>query len=111
MEIVITLLAIVALGAAAMYLSRFLLKRAMRQVVSIFRQRGAVTAKNAATAEALGLVRGGMMDRMFRLRDYRPDALRVLLQAGIIKATDEGGLYLSEEDLDRSPVKKFVSAR
>lgn len=108
MEIFIALVLIVALAVGAMYLSRFLLKRAIRTVVATFRGRGAVSAKKAATAESLGLARGGVMDRMFRMRDYRPDALRLLAQAGIVKTTEDGRLYLSEEELGRSTVKKIT---
>ncbi len=45
---------------------------------------------------------------MGRFRDYRPYAIRLLGQAEIILGTEEGGLYLSEEKLEGSPVKKFA---
>lgn len=100
--------AILLLLAAAVYLSRYLLKRAVRGVVAVFRAEGATDPERAATLEELGLARGGMFDRMFRLRDYRPNALRLLAQANVVRATDAGKVYLSEAQLAGSQVAKFA---
>lgn len=108
MTIIYALLLIVVLLAGAVYLSRFLIKKAMRDVVSVFRRRGALTPKGALTAEELGLVKGRFTDRMFRVRDYKPDALRLLAQANVVKMTEDGRLYLSEAELNESPVKRFA---
>ena len=72
MAIIYALLVIGALLAGAIYLSRFLIKKAMRDVVSVFRRRGALNPKTALTGQELGLVKGRLMDRMFRARDYNP---------------------------------------
>jgi hypothetical protein len=89
-------------------LSRHLYRKALRDLVSLFRELGATSSVRAAAPDELGLTRGSPFDRMFRLRDYRPQALRVLGQANIVRATEEGKLYLSEEELERSPVKSFA---
>ena len=100
---------LVGAGVATMvYVSRFLYRRAMRDLVSLFRERGATSPSNAVTPEELGLVRASPFENMFRLRDYRPQALRVLGKANIVRATEAGGLYLSEEELKRSPIKSFA---
>jgi hypothetical protein len=101
------LLVVVLLGVA-FYASRLLIRRGMRQVIRQFRAQGATTPKGAMTAVEMGLVRGSFTDRMFRVRDYRPMALDLLRQADVIKMTGEGRLYLSEEALAQSPVKKFA---
>ncbi len=92
----------------AFYVSRLLFYRAVRQVVFLFRKRGATSPKSATTLEDLGLAGGGLRDRLFKPRDYRPYALRLLAQANIIRETEEGKVYVSEAELERSPVKKLA---
>ncbi len=99
------LVAIVALVAAGLYLSRFLMKRALREVVSRFYERGAIEAKSAATLQELDLVPPSLLERMSRLRDYRPHAVSLLVKAEIVRATEGGRLYLSEDALKRSNLR------
>lgn len=108
MTVFYAFLLIAVLLGGAVYLSRFLIKKAMRDVVSVFRKRGALTPKSAVTAQELGLVKGRFTDRMFRVRDYKPDALRLLAQANVVKMTEDGRLYLSEAELKDSAVKRFA---
>lgn len=108
MPILIMILVIAALVAAAVLTSRYLVRKAVRNVVALFRERGATSPKSATTAEELGLVKAGLIDGMFKVRDYRPDALRLLGQANIIKMTAEGKLYLSEEELADSRVREIA---
>lgn len=96
------------LVAVLVYVPRFFVKRAMRKVVAIFRKVGATSPKQATTLESLGLVQAGFVDRMFKPRDYRPQAARLLIQVGIILPTDDGTYYLSEQALEDSPVKKWA---
>jgi len=86
------------------------MKRAARQVIKIFRRHNATDSKNARTIDELGLRPPGMLERMMRQRDYKPQALDMLLQAGIIKATEDGRLYLSEEKLSESGFEQGSSA-
>jgi hypothetical protein len=108
--ITIFLLIVLLIGvlALASYISSFLVKKAMRDVVSRFREQGATSPKKAATAEELGLAQRDFLGRMFRARDYKPQAMSLLGQKNIIRATEEGRLYLSEEELRNSPLKKFA---
>ncbi len=92
----------VLLLAAAFYLPRLMMRRAARRVVALFRERGATSPRKAVSLEELGIVQRGLMDNMFRMRDYRPRALRLLVQANIIRATESGRYYLSEEELERT---------
>jgi len=110
-DVLLVILVIVAGLGLAYYASRFMMKRAMRRVVALFRAAGAVNPKGAVTAEQLGLVKPGMFGRMFRVRDYGPDALNLLGQANVIKVTADGRLYLSEEELERSAVKTFAGIK
>jgi hypothetical protein len=108
---VVMVIVVGLLIATIAYAPGFFAKRAVRKVVSRFRRKGALDPATATTMEELGLIEGGLMDRMFKPRDYRPLAARLLLQAGVIRATDDGGVYLSEEELDRSRFKKHTKPR
>ena len=88
-----------------MLMSRYFVKKAVRDVVLTFRERGALDAKRARTPQELGLVRPGVFDRMLKARDYKPDALRLLGRANIVQVTEDGRLFLSEKELENSNVK------
>jgi hypothetical protein len=102
LEALLVVFLILFLGLTAFYLPRFLTRRAARQVVKLFRKVGATDAKHAVTLEALGLVPAGMFGRMFRLRDYRPAAVNVLIRADIIRRTGDSQYYLAEKELERT---------
>jgi hypothetical protein len=106
--ILVSILAIIALFAVLILVPRMMLKRAVRKVVKQFRREGAISPETAKTAAELRLPQGGIFAGMGRFRDYRPYAVRLLGQAEIILGTEKGGLYLSEEKLEGSPVKKFA---
>lgn len=105
----VLVLILAALVAAAVYVPRYRLRRALRNVVLSFRAQGATSPKTAKTLEELGLARSGNpFDALLRARDYRPYALRALGQADILRAGPQGRLYLCEDELDRSPLKGFA---
>ena len=84
------------------------LKRAIRQVVQIFRKTNATSVKNAKTVDALGLRPLGFFERMLKLRDYKPYALTVMMSAGVVLQTEDGKVYLSEEKLGASTLSKYA---
>jgi hypothetical protein len=88
---------------------RWLMRRAARQVIKIFRAQNATENKNARTIDELGLRPPGMMERMMRRRDYKPQALNALVQVGVVKVTEDGKLYLSEEKLAEIGFEKGAS--
>jgi uncharacterized protein YpuA (DUF1002 family) len=104
--LIILVVAAVVILVAATYLSRYLFKRAVRQVIMLLRERGATDARHATTLADLGIGPRDFVTRMTRARDYRPYAVQMLRQSGIIVETDTGRIYLSEAELSRSPVKR-----
>jgi len=62
----------------------------------------AVGIKNAKTEEELGFKRRGMLEGIFKPRDFKPHALTALIQAEIVKMTEDGKLYLAEDKLIES---------
>ncbi|MBA7619051.1 hypothetical protein ES703_26383 [subsurface metagenome] len=84
-----------------------LLRRAINQIIKIFRQHSAIDAKHARTAEELGLgPQPSYYRRMFWLRDYKPSALQQLMNVGIIQMTEDDRLYLSEENMAAARFQK-----
>lgn len=101
---VIALLVIILL-LAMFVLPQFMMRRAIKAVIKIFRQHNAIGPKNAKSAEELGLQQKGMIDRMMRPRDYKPRALQFLMSHEIVKITNDGKLYLLEEKLDATALR------
>ena len=86
-------------------LPQLLLRRAIPSVIRILRQGKAVGIENAKTIEELGLKPKNIAQAIFRGRDYKITALQVLRNANIIQSTEDGKLYLSEENLSNSKWK------
>lgn len=102
--LIIVLLIILAL-LALVFVPQWRLKRAIPQVIRIFRYYNAAGIKNAKTLEELGLQPRGLLDSLLKGRDYKQYALTALMRMGIIMV-NEGKLYLSEEKLMSSGLEK-----
>ena len=76
--------------------------RNVPKVIRIFRFHNAVGDRNARTIDELGLRPKPMMKRLFSGRDYKPQALQSLIRTNVVQITNEGKLYLSEENLANS---------
>ena len=95
----IIIILIILFLLAIFVLPQLMIGRAVPKVIKIFRNRNAVGIKNAKSIEELGLQPKSMVERMMRLRDYKPRALDFLIQVGVVQMTEEGKVYLSEEML------------
>jgi len=105
-SIIIIVILFVLLLLAMFIVPQWQLRRAIRQVIRIFREHNATDTKNAKMIDELGLKPRGMMEGMFRGRDYKKYALSALMKAEIIQRTEEGKLYLSEDRLMASGLDK-----
>jgi len=85
--------------AAALFLSARMTKRAVRQVIAIFERHNAIGIQQAKSVNELGLTPPSLIDRFTRMRDYKQNALSVLLKANIVQTTEEGKLFISAEKL------------
>ena len=101
MEDWIVIVAVVILALAAMFIiPQWRLRRAVPQVIRIFREGNAVGSKNAKTLDELGLMpKRGALGGLFSRRDYRQYALSALIKGGIIEMTEDEKLYLVEDKL------------
>ena len=74
----------------------------MKKVIQIFKENNAVGVRHAKTAEQLGLEQKSMVERLMKPRDYKPRALQYLMQVNIVEMTEDGKLYLVEENLAKT---------
>jgi hypothetical protein len=91
--VVLTFLAIVIIPTT-------MTRRAINQVIKIFRRHNALDADHAKTIEELGLTPPTFQQRLFRTRDYKPRALESMKSSDVVQSTEDGRLYLSERALN-----------
>jgi hypothetical protein len=80
-------------------LPRIRIKRAVSQVVAIFERNSALDARSAKTIDELGLRPPTFLEGMLRMRDFKPYALQILMNTEVVRQTDGGRLYLSQDKL------------
>ena len=84
---------------AIIFLPMLLNKRAVIQVIRIFKEHGALDAESAKSVVELKLTKPTFKDRMLHFRDYKPAALESLIQVGVVQGTEDGRLFLLEDKL------------
>ena len=97
--ILILILVIIAFGGA-LYIRTFLTRRAIFKVIEIFYQHKALGINSAKTLHQLGLERPDFLQRMTKPRNYKQNALQILIKRGIILGDEDGRFYMIEEKLD-----------
>ena len=96
---IIIIVLVLILLLAMFVLPQFFIRRAIKKVIQILRENNAVGARHAKFADELGLQSKGMLENLMRPRDYKPRALQLLISSNIVQMTDDGKVYLSEENL------------
>jgi hypothetical protein len=87
-------------GISLFVLPRFMLKRAMFQVIHVLQYHRSLSKESAKTVEELGLKPHSFMERFMKPRDYKPYALQILTRQGVLCQTEDGRWYLSEQKLN-----------
>ncbi len=98
---------IIILGFA-FFLSARLTKRALFKVLNIFRDENAIGYERAKTIEQLGLTPPNILERIGRPRDYRQNALKILIKSEIIHLTEDGRLFIPEEKMRELVAKGLI---
>jgi hypothetical protein len=93
---------IILLFLGLYYIPAFMVRRAILKVINIFCRHDAIGVENAKTVDELGLKPLDFFQRLWRLRDYKPQALQILRQQGIVYLTKDGKLYIVEDELDEN---------
>jgi hypothetical protein len=76
------------------------------RVIEIFYEHDALGIHGAKTLQELGLERPDILQRMTRARDYKQNALQILIKEGIINVNEDGRVYMVEEKLDQNLRRK-----
>jgi hypothetical protein len=84
------------------YIPALMVRRAISKVIKIFCRHDAVGVQNAKTVEELGLSPPDFFQRVLKPRDYKPYALQILTQQGIVDTTEDGKLYMLEDKLNEN---------
>jgi hypothetical protein len=78
---------------------RIRMSRAVKQVVTIFERNNALDVRSAKTIDELRLKPPTFLQGMGRMRDFKPYALQILMNAEVVCQTDGGRLYLLQDKL------------
>lgn len=112
MNDVLIIAIIILVGLAAIFfIPQLLVRRAIGKVIIIFRKQNVTSPQTAKTLEELRLAPKDYIMRMMSLRDYKPQALDLLINHKIIITTENDRLYLSEQALAESPLGKKLKLR
>jgi len=98
--LILALVAMLVLGGWVIPYYR--IKWAVPKVINALRQYGAVSEDTAKYLPDMGLGVPTLQRRIFRTRDYRPQATEVLIRAGIVAVCDDGRVFLVEENYQNS---------
>ncbi len=105
-SVFLILVIIVLVFGGGLFIRTFLTRRAVFKVIEIFYKHDALGVKGAKTLQELGLERPDFFQRFTKPRDYKQNALQILVKEGIVNVTEEGKVYMLEEKLDQSLRKK-----
>jgi hypothetical protein len=75
------------------------IRRAIKQVVAILERNNALDARSAKTIDELRLRPRTFLEGIGRIRDFKPYALQLLMDAEVVCQTDGGRLYLLQDKL------------
>jgi hypothetical protein len=99
-RVILILILVIIVFGGGLYIGNFLTRRAIFKVIEIFYQHKALGINGAKTLHQLGLERPDFLQRVRGLRDYKQNALQILIKRGIIFENEDGRLYMVEEKLD-----------
>jgi hypothetical protein len=101
-RVFLILIFVIIVVGGGLYLRTFLTRRAIFKVIEIFYEHNALRKENAKTFHELGLEPPDFLQRITSRRDYKQNALQILMKQGIISENEDGRLYLVEEKLDEN---------
>jgi len=101
-NVLILLLTSILLLVIIIFLSSYIVGLAIPKVIKLLRNSNAIGLENAVPLVKIGLEKKSHMQRMFRMKDHKPNALTALITIGIVKRDEEGKVYLVEEILAKS---------
>lgn len=104
---IVLILSLIVLFIAALYGQSLMMKKSLKSVIKAFRDHQALTPESAKEPLDLGFKRRGLL-QIRGFRDYKPAAIQFLQRQDIIRSTEEGKVYISEEALEQSGIENRV---
>jgi hypothetical protein len=102
--LIIFVLIIILLIGLTLVGVNLLMKRALKNVIKMFRTGQAFSPETAKHRDELGLKQRSFIH--IGARDYKPMVLQLLQRSSIVHTTEDGRIYLSEEALSASNFEK-----
>ncbi len=78
---------------------RMMLRRAVLEVLNIFRQSHSLCSENPKTVDELGFTSQNLTGGLFKPRDYKPYVLQMLIKSGVVRLTGEGKMCLWDDKI------------
>jgi hypothetical protein len=103
-DLLIIVIAFVCLVIAAIFIPRYMVLNAMKKIIRTLVKEGAFNVRKALPPEQIGIGQRGPWGGMLRMRDYRPQALYMLVDSEILVNTLDGRYYIS---VDKLQVSRF----
>jgi hypothetical protein len=111
LNVLVIIVFIICFLAIILVIPTLMTRRAMNQVLKIFRHYGALDEASAMTIESLGLAPLSFAQRIMKPRDYKPRAIEFLKKLEAIQTTSEGKIFLSRDKLLASGIKQNIFQR
>ena len=77
----------------------FMVKRALKQVIDRFKAKHSLCSQGSKTIAELELQPPSFPKRIYRPRDYKPDALKILIRTGAVRLSAGGKMCLLDREL------------
>lgn len=98
-EIIRIVVLVVALLAVYFAVTMITMKRNIKRVIQAFEERDALDAKGAVSIADLGIRKQDFLERIVKMRDNRIQALKFLMDAGIVSGNADGRIYLNKKKM------------
>ncbi|HQO95143.1 MAG TPA: hypothetical protein PK516_04725 [Sedimentibacter sp.] len=98
-EIIYTISLLIALIAVYLMVLIITMNRNIKKVVQIFEEKNALSAKTAISFTELNIQEQGIIERAIKKRDNRSQALKFLLDGGVVIITGDERYYLNKKKM------------
>ena len=85
----------------------WMLNNATKNLIQMLKKNNATTDKKAMSLEQLGIHPINTWDTMFRMKDYKPEAIQKLIETQILTRTQDSKYFINEEIFNRSKYKNL----
>ena len=98
-DVILIIAMVVILVLAIFVILPWRMRRAMRIIIRTFVEHNATSAKNAIAMDELKIKSQSIFSLRLKLKDFKKEALDVLLSTGAVQMTGDNRLYLLEEKI------------